>query len=103
MRQPRRRGGRRGGQVDPNPSLMQEIHHPIEPGEIELAFGRLQPRPGEDAQRDKIDARLLHQADVLVPDGLRPLVGVVVAAVRDVRKPVAENGLAQVSPWSSRA
>src|SRR5437879_13739026 len=102
-RKPWRRRGRRGGQVDPNPALMQEVHHPIEPGEIELAFGRFQPRPGEDAQRDKVDARLLHQADVLVPYGLRPLIGVVVAAVRDVRKPVDVNGISQLSNWLTRA
>ena len=41
----------------------------------------LELRPAEDGQAHHRDAGLFHEADVLVPGLLRPLVGVVVAAV----------------------
>ena len=43
----------------------------------------LEQRPREDAERDDVDAGLLHQAHVLVPDLARPLLGVVVGAERE--------------------
>ena len=59
----------------------------IAEGDLERATGHarrwLQLRPGEDADRDQVDARLRHQRHVFGPGGLGPLLGVVVAAVAD--------------------
>lgn len=40
--------------------------------------------PAEDIDGYKVHTRLLHQADVFLPDGAVPLFGVVVAAVDEL-------------------
>jgi hypothetical protein len=66
---------------------MQQIEYSIEPPEVVMALGRLQQRPGEDADADQVDPRVAHQRHVFAPDLLGPLLGVVVAAVRHPIKP----------------
>ena len=74
----RRRG--RGREVDGDPVVVQEVHGLVEPGEVVLALGGLEPGPREDAERHEGDACFQHQLHVLTPRGARPLLGVVVAA-----------------------
>ena len=81
--QPRRGRGRGRGQVDPDALLGQQVKHPVQPACGQPARRGLQLGPGEHPDRDQVHARLRHQPDVLGPGGLRPLLGVVVAAVRD--------------------
>ena len=90
VREPRRRRGGRGCEVDANSALVEHLHDPIEPGEVVLARRRFQARPGEDAEGDKVDTGLPHEPDVFLPDALGPLVRVVVATVGDVRQLLAE-------------
>ena len=96
VREPRRRRRRGRRQVDADTALMEHVHDPVEP--VEFVPGRfgLQARPGEDAKGNEVDARLLHEPDVFLPHRLRPLVGVVITAVSDVRQPFAEE---RASPW----
>ena len=75
------RGG--GGQVDGDAGLAELADNAVQPVEIPGVLGGLDAVPAEDGQGHGVDAGLGHQADVLVPDLLGPLVGVVVAAVRD--------------------
>ena len=89
VRQPWRGRGGGGGEVHCDASGVQEVHHPVEPPEVVLGGGRLEPRPRKDTQRDQVDARLLHETHVFVPHALRPLVRVVVAAVKHVRQAIA--------------
>jgi hypothetical protein len=74
-----RGGGRR--EVNHHAVLVEEVHDPVKPAEIVLIGAGLQLRPEEDAERDEVHVRLAHQAHVLVPDLLRPLLGVVISAV----------------------
>src|SRR5438105_4417713 len=94
---------------------MEQVEDAVQPLEVVAARNRLQAGPAEDPDADEVDAGLAHQPDVLLPDDVGPLVGVVVAAVQDVRQPRAQqraDALAQpfvapsVSPrtkcfWSS--
>ena len=90
--QPGRRGGGRGGEVDGDPVGVQQVHDLVEPLEGVLALGRLEPGPREDAEGDEADAGLAHQAHVVVPDGARPLLGVVVPSEGDpVHRPRAHG------------
>ncbi len=75
----RRRGGG-GGEDDADAVLVHQVHEPVQPAELPCARLRFQLRPGEDAEGDRVDARGLHQPDVLVPGLLGPLLGVVVTA-----------------------
>ena len=78
---PRRRRGGRRGEVDGDAALVQQVDHPVEPAEVELALARLDARPREDAEAHHRDAGLAHARDVVGPDLLGPLLGVVVGAV----------------------
>lgn len=76
-------GGRGGGgraQVDADAVLVQQVEDPVEPAEVVLPRGGFQQGPGEDPDAHHRDAGLPHQPDVLAPDVLRPLLGVVVPA-----------------------
>src|SRR5690606_3979491 len=87
---------------------------PVQPAEVADARLRLDPRPAEHADGDQVDPGLLHQPDVLRPDLLRPLLGVVVAAEQQPSVPgqVAQAGAhrpaplprggAELSPTTSR-
>jgi len=77
----RRRGA--GGQVDADARLGQQVEDPVQPARRQLAWRGLQPGPGENPDRDQVDARLGHEADVLGPGRLRPLLRVVVPSVPD--------------------
>ena len=81
---PRRRRGGRGGEVGKDAVLSQQVEYAVEPVEFVLSRCRLESAPGEDADRDDVDGRLPHQADVRAPDLLRPLLRVVVTSVEDV-------------------
>src|SRR5258706_4723449 len=86
---PRQPGWRRGGgrrQIHTHAVGIEQIDHLVEPGEVVLTWSRLDPRPGEHAERDQIDAGRPHHPGVLLPDCFGPLLGVVVAAVDEVRK-----------------
>ena len=92
-RQPGRRG--RGGrrEVDGDPALVQQVHHPVEPAELEPSRLRLQQRPREDTHRGEGDTGLLHEPDVLGPDLLGPLLRVVVGAETDATQgPASHRG-----------
>src|SRR6266571_7492322 len=84
MREPWRRRRRRRREVGVDAAPMQKVEHAVEPAEFKTALGGFEPGPGENSHRHEVDARLLHEADVLGPDFLRPLLGVVIAAVKDV-------------------
>src|SRR5262249_57915403 len=62
----------------------------------------LQSRPAEYGDGDEVDAGLAHQADVLLPDRLGPLLGVVVAPVREVRQPQVGHRATSTATSSSR-
>ena len=79
---PRRGRGGRGRQIHLDAAGVQLVDHPVEPLEVPYALGGLDAGPGEDAEADDVDARLAHEAHVLVPDVFWPLVGVVVGAVQ---------------------
>jgi hypothetical protein len=85
MCEPRWRRGGRCSEVGEDAVLCQQVEHPVEPAELVSAGLRLEEPPRKDADRDEVDAALVHEADVLEPDLLRPLLGVVVASVEDVR------------------
>ncbi len=76
-----RRGGR--GQTGRDAVLGQQIEDAVEPVEIIAILRGLEPGPAEHRQRRDVDARQLEQAHVLAPHLLRPLIGVIVAAVPD--------------------
>ncbi len=78
----RRRGGGRG-EVDGDAVGVQQVHDLVEPLEGVLALRRLEPGPGEDPEGHEADPRLAHQPHVVVPDGTRPLLGVVVPTEGD--------------------
>ncbi len=95
--EPGRRGGGGGPQVHRDPAGVQQVHDLVQPAEVPLVLGLLQPGPGEDADGDDVHARLAHQADVLPPHLARPLLGVVVGAVREAAggvtvRPVRQQG-----------
>ena len=81
--QPQRRGRRRGGQVDHDAGIAEFVDDAVEPAEIPTILGGLDAIPAEDGEGHGVDAGLLHQADVVVPDVLGPLVGIVVATEGD--------------------
>ncbi len=81
--EPGGRYGGRGAQDDADAVGVEEIHEPVEPGEVEHALLGLDQDPREHADGREGDPGLAHQGDVLGPDVLGPLLGVVVAAVGD--------------------
>ena len=56
---------------------------PVEPLKSEHVFRWLKANPAKNREGDDIDVGLAHQTDILVPDVLRPLFRVVVAAVQN--------------------
>ena len=83
VREPGRRRGGAGGQVDGDATLVQQVHDLVQPAQVEASGLGLERRPGEDPHRDEADAGLAHQRDVLRPHVAGPLLGVVVAAESD--------------------
>ncbi len=79
-REPRRWGRGRGGQVDADAAVVQEVEDAVEPAEIPRVRSGLEPGPGEDADGGEVDTSLAHEFDVALPDLFRPLLGVVVTA-----------------------
>ena len=55
----------------------------IEPVEIPMVFDGLEAISAEDGKGHGVDAGLDHQADVVIQDFLRPLVGTIVATESD--------------------
>lgn len=90
--QPRRRRRGRGRQIDADAVAVEQVHRLVEPAEVPPILGRLDPGPGEDRERDDVDARLAHQLDVLVPHVPWPLLWVVVRAVGERRASAASCG-----------
>jgi hypothetical protein len=78
----RRRGGGRA-EVDQDPGAVQQVEHAVEPVEGVLPFRRLDQRPVEHPDADRVDPGRAHERDVLGPDLLRPLLRRVVAAEGD--------------------
>ena len=85
VRQPGRRRSRGRCETGLDAVLVQQVKHPVEPAKIVVPGTRFEPGPREDANRDQVDACRLHEAHVLQPDLLGPLLRVVVAAVPDAR------------------
>ena len=83
LEEPRRRARGRGRQVHGDPARVQLVEHPVEPVEVVRPGLGLEQGPGEDPHADQVDPGLPHEAYVLVPDLLRPLLRVVVGAVGD--------------------
>jgi hypothetical protein len=52
--QPRRRGRRRRREVDRDAARVEQVEHPVQPPEVELAGPRLEQRPREDADRHEV-------------------------------------------------
>ena len=67
------------GQHDSDPLSGDGVDDALEPAELERVLGRLEQRPGEDAQRDGVDAEALERVEVGDADRLGPLFRVVVA------------------------
>ena len=80
---PHRRGCGAGGEIDGDAGLTKLVDDAVEPIEVVHAFFGLKLGPGEDGHGDEVDAGLLHEGYIFVPHFLRPLVGVVIAAVPD--------------------
>ena len=79
--QPRRHRAGGGGEHDVLLGGHCPVHDLVQEGEVVAILGRLQVRPGEDAQADRVQPRLLEGGVVLLPHLRRPLLRVVVAAV----------------------
>jgi hypothetical protein len=77
---PRRRGRGSGAEVDTYTGISQEGDDLVEVVELEVSGARLDLRPSEDVDGDKVDAGLLHEPHVVGPDGAVPLFRVVVTA-----------------------
>lgn len=69
----------------------QVVHDGVEEPEVVGVAGGFDAGPGEDGEVDEVDARLVHQAQVLGAGGLVPLFGVVVAAESETAQPCAEG------------
>ena len=98
--EPRRRGRVRRAEVHRDAVIMQDVHHLVEPSEIQSTIGGLQRRPREDSDAHQSHAGLLHERSIFQPDLTRPLIRVVVAAVDDAGEPVGEvaDGVRHVTP-----
>ncbi len=79
-------GGGRRREIHADPALVEQVHDPVQPAELEAPLLRFEEGPREDADRREGDPGLPHQCDVLGPDVLRPLLGVVVATESDARQ-----------------
>ena len=102
--QPQRRGGRCGGQIGCDAGFAEFFYDAVEPAEIPTILGGLDAVPAEDGEGDRVDAGFFHQADVVVPDLLRPLVGIVVAAECDTAAvfPSAVSAMRKAGDWGLR-
>ena len=69
----------------------------IEPVEIPMVFDGLEAISAEDGKGHGVDAGLAHQADVVIPDFLRPLVGTIVATESDAASVRGQQFLAMRS------
>ncbi|MNC18797.1 hypothetical protein D3C75_667140 [compost metagenome] len=79
-------GGGGGGQADVNAVFRNKIKDLIQPLKGIRGFVRLQLGPAEDRKGHNVDACLLKKPHILVPDFLRPLIGIVVTAIPDGRE-----------------
>ena len=89
--QPHRRGCGRGSEIYGDAGLAELVDDSVEPAEIVHVLAGFDFRPGEDAHGYEVHSRLDHEAHVLVPDLLGPLVGIVVAAVPDTGPPALQR------------
>ena len=80
--QPKRSGGGGGSKIDRDARFAELVDDAVEPAEVPAVLGGLDAIPAKNRQGHGVDTGLLHQADVVVPDFLRPLVGIVVATER---------------------
>ena len=83
LREPRGPCAAGRGEIDGDSGGIEAVDDLLHPVEVVAPFLGLQRAPGEDAQRDDVDVRLLHELDVPREDvgAVKPLVGVVVRAV----------------------
>src|SRR5664279_5756528 len=81
---------------------MQQVENAVEPTELVTPLLRLQQCPREDAQADEVHPGLTHERDVLDPDRLGPLLGVVVAAERDPAAQLLAHPVHVIGPPSIR-
>ena len=83
LRKPQRRAGGRGCKVDGDAGMVKLVDDPVEPPEIVDAFLGFYRTPCENTKGHDIDPGLVHELDIFIPDGFRPLFGIVVTAVPD--------------------
>ena len=81
--QPGRTRPRGRGQHRVNAVFIQIVYNPLHPPKVELPLHRLISRPGEHPQGHAVDARLFHQAHILLQyvRPVQPLVRIVIPAV----------------------
>ncbi len=91
LAEPGRRGGGGGGEVDGDAGGVQQVEDLVEQRPVVRARAGFEAGPGEHSDGDEVDPRLAHEAYVLVPDVLGPLLRVVVAPVGDCADPVREG------------
>lgn len=63
--------------------VTEPVDDAIKPVEVPMVFDRLEAISAEDDKDHGVDIGLVHQADVVVPDFLRPSVGTTVATEND--------------------
>ena len=78
LRQPDRRGRRRGAENDLETMLLCQRNRLVEPGEVEFSFFRLHHPPGELGEMGEFYTHCSHIAQIPVPLGLVPLLRIVI-------------------------
>ena len=78
LRQPDRRGRRRGAENDFEAMLLRQRNRLVEPGEVEFSLFRLHHSPGELGEMGEFYAHCGHVAQIPVPLGLVPLLRIII-------------------------
>ena len=81
--EPHRRRSGSGRQIHGDARFAELVDDAVKPAEVIHAPLRLDPCPGENAHGHQVHARLPHQADILIPYVLGPLIRIVIASVPD--------------------
>lgn len=76
-------GCRGGGKNHLQPILADQLHDFVQLGKVIYFLFRLQRGPGEDIQRHGVDICQLEQPHILFPYRFLPLLGIVIASIRN--------------------